>query len=130
MPPHSDHKTERLIRIENTQGEKTNLLPLPAESNGRLAEFRVWCLERTQGVAVWRGGEKDLQSLTEDMKHLSAHRNIFEVPHYGFDPNSKITFFGDAAWAPDGEVLLPDLSPNTQSVPGKERVRGFKVYHS
>ena len=42
------------------------------------------------------------------MKHLSAHRNIFEVPHYGFDPNSKITFFGDCAWAPDGEVLLPD----------------------
>jgi len=104
----ADHKTERLIRIENTQGEKTKLLSLPAESNGRLAEFRVWCLERTQGVAVWRGGEKDLQNLTEDMKHLSAHRNIFEVPHYGFDPNSKITFFGDCAWAPDGEVLLPD----------------------
>jgi hypothetical protein len=106
----ADHKTERLIRIENTQGEKTSLLPLPAESNGRLAEFRVWCLERTQGVAVWRGGEKDLQNLTEDMKHLSAHRNIFEIPHYGFDPNSKITFFGDCAWAPDGEVLLPDAN--------------------
>ncbi len=104
----ADHKTERLIRIENTQGEKTKLLSLPAENNGRLAEFRVWCLERTQGVAVWRGGEKDLQNLTEDMKHLSAHRNIYEIPHYGFDPNSKITFFGDCAWAPDGEVLLPD----------------------
>ena len=72
----ADHKTERLIRIENTQGEKTTLLPLPALSNGRLAEFRVWCLECTQGVAVWRGGEKDLQNLTEDMKHLS-HTAIY-----------------------------------------------------
>jgi len=44
----ADHKTERLIRIENTQDEKTKLLSLPAESNGRLAEFRVWCLERTK----------------------------------------------------------------------------------
>jgi len=104
----ADHKTERLVRVSNTQGEVSKLLTLPAIANGRLTEFRIWCLERTSSVAVWRGGEKDLQNLTEDMKHVSAYRNIYEIPHYGFDPNSKIVFFGDTAWAPDGEVLLPD----------------------
>jgi len=114
----ADGKTERLVRIENTQGEKTSNLRLPAESQGRLAEFRVWCLQRTKGVAVWRGGEKDLQSLTEDMKHYSAWRNIYEIPHYGFDPNSKIWFAGDCAWAPDGN----ESKPNTLILPDANNI--------
>ena len=112
-----DGSTERLVSVENTQGEKSGLLRLPGENLGRLAEFRVWCLANTKGVAVWRGGEKDLQALTEDMKYYSAWRNIYEVSHFGYDPRSKIWFAGSDACVPDEKMKnTTTIKPDSNNI--------------
>ncbi len=104
----SEGTTDRLVSVANTQKEKSGLLRLPPESFGRLAEFCIWCLKDTKGVAVWRGGAKNLQCLQEDMKHYSAFRNIHELSHYGLHPASGIWFMGDCAIDARGGIILPD----------------------
>jgi hypothetical protein len=100
--------TEWMINIKNNDGEETGILRVPAGNLGRLAEFRVWCLGKAKGVPIWRGGEKDLQALTEDMKHYSAWHNVHEVSHFGYHANSKIWFAGDCAWSPEGKMIRPN----------------------
>lgn len=103
-----DGKTEKLIRFENTQGERTGLLRVPGLDHSRLGEFRTFCNTFTKNVAVWFGAEKALQDWVLDMKYSSAYSDVYQVPHYGLDLKSGIWFFGDVAYGPDCSTICPD----------------------
>jgi len=95
-------EVDRLIRIRDAKVHGPNqskLRRISAKALSRTSDFRTWCLGT--GEAVWKGGEKDLQNLTQDMDHQSYLRDIHEVSTYGYHAESGIWFFGDSAYPPD-----------------------------
>lgn len=85
---------------------KTMLLRIPAKKLARLAEFRQLTLERLG--STFKGGERDLQAITEDLNTDSRYRNVNEVNAYGYHAESGLFLWGDCAWTPHGERVLPD----------------------
>ncbi len=81
---------------------------LTSKDLARLGDFRDWCYNTGEGV--WGGGDKDLQRLVQDMDHHSYMRDIHELTTYGYHPNSRLWFFGDVAFDPDGNQIQPDAS--------------------
>lgn len=105
-----DGVTHRLVRFKDTNGRKSKLLRLPGAAIAGLKDFRTFCNERTQGIASWRGGEKDLQMLHTDMVHFSAYRDIHEVDCYGYHAPTGLWFFGDCAFTKEGQIIMADDS--------------------
>jgi hypothetical protein len=101
----------RLVNVRDSK-ERTKrdaaMRRLAPSDLARLADFRKWCY--STGEAVWTGGDKELQHLVQDMDHHSFLRDIHEITTYGFHPASKLWFFGDVAFGPDGRPILPDAS--------------------
>lgn len=107
----ADGKAIRLVKIRNrsdTGKSEPGLLRLGAAEMSRTANFRQWCLDT--GRAVWKGGEKELQDLTEDMDHHSYFRDIFEINYYGFHRESALWFYGDCAPSPSGDLIIADAN--------------------
>lgn len=107
----SDGKAIRLVKIRNRSDSgkvDSSLIRLAGSEMARLANFRQWGYDT--GKAVWKGSEKDLQNLAEDMDHHSYYRDIYEVNYYGYHRDSKLWFFGDCAFGPNGETIEADAN--------------------
>lgn len=81
-------------------------LRIPAKKLARLAEFREFCLQRLS--STFKGGEKDLQCITEDLNTDSRWRIVDEVNAYGWHRESNLYLFGDCGWDGKGRRILPD----------------------
>ena len=105
-------EVDRLLRIKDSKARgphNSRLRRCSAKKLSRTGDFREFCL--ATGEAIWGGGEKDLQHLTQDMDHQSYLRDIHEVPTYGFHAESGIWFFGDCAFPPGKSgYILADKS--------------------
>lgn len=58
--------------------------------------------------ASWKGGEKDLQAVKEDLDVDAAYQQVNEINSYGAHLDSGLFIFGDCAWDKDGKRILPD----------------------
>jgi hypothetical protein len=107
----ADGTVDRLVRLKDSKDLRRKDLTLrrvKPKQLARTSEFREWCL--STGDGVYKGGEKDLQALTQDMDHHAFQRDIHEIVRFGCDDDSRIWFFGDCAFDPEGKFLSPDNS--------------------
>lgn len=79
---------------------------IPAKKLASAREFRELTLARFS--STFRGGDRDLEKITEDLGTDSSFRLVEEVNAYGYHKPSGLWFCGDAAYAPDGEMIRPD----------------------
>jgi len=105
----SDQKAIRLVKIRNRNDSgksEGRLLRLTGAEMARGPEFMRWCYDT--GHACWKGGQRLLSHLCEDMDHHSYLRDIFEINYYGYHAESGIWFFGDCAFGPNGDRIEAD----------------------
>lgn len=105
----SDQKVIRLVKIRNRSDSGKSDAPLRRLTGAEMArgpEFMRWCYDT--GRACWKGGQRLLSNLCEDMDHYSYLRDIFEVNYYGYHAESGMWFFGDCAFSPDGNLIEAD----------------------
>lgn len=102
----------RLIKIRNVHGEEWNVLRLDGKSFASPKAFREWL--NTQTNVAFLAGERELQMIQRDMTAHMAHRQVYEVPYFGWhapDPAKQrpagLWFFDDLAIG-DGKELRPD----------------------
>lgn len=107
----SDHKAIRLVKIRNRNESgksDSRLLRLTGAEMSRGPEFMRWCYD--SGKACWKGGQRKLADLCEDMDHHSFMRDIFEVNYYGYHADSGLWFFGDCAFNREGDRIEADAN--------------------
>jgi hypothetical protein len=105
----AEGKADRLITIRNHNDKgKTDgkLYRISPEQLGRGPEFV--CFMLGTGKGVWKGGARLLSHLQEDIDHQTYMRDIYIINFYGYHPDSKIWFFGDCAFGPNGDLIEAD----------------------
>jgi hypothetical protein len=105
----ADNKVQRLVRVVDSKDLRKKdheLVRLTGAHLCGLRAFREWILDTGDGV--WKGGEKDLQNLSQDLDHQAFMRDIDEIIRIGYDKESGIWFSGDKAFGPAGEPIYPD----------------------
>jgi hypothetical protein len=104
-----DQKAIRLVKIRNRSDSGKSdgaLRRLTGAEMARGPEFMRFCYDT--GRACWKGGQRLLSHLCEDMDHHSYLRDIFEVNYYGYHAESGMWFFGDCAFGPKGDLIEAD----------------------
>jgi hypothetical protein len=104
-----DQKAIRLVRIRNRNDSGKSdgqLLRLTGAQMSRGPEFMCFCYDT--GRACWKGGQRLLSHLCEDMDHQSYMRDIYQINYYGHHPESGLWFFGDCAFGPQGNRIEAD----------------------
>jgi hypothetical protein len=107
----SDGKAIRLVRIRNrndTGKSDGKLYRLTGAQMARGPEFMCFCYDT--GRADWKGGQRLLTHLCEDLDHYSYMRDIYEVNYYGYHADSGIWFFADCAFGPQGDLIEADAN--------------------
>ena len=105
----SDQKAVRLVTIRNRNDSGKadgKLYRLTGDEMARGPEFTRWCCDT--GRANWKGGQRALSDLRDDMDQHSYMRDIYQVDYYGYHAKSGLWFFGDCAFGPDGNVIEAD----------------------
>lgn len=112
----ADGITEYLVKFKDNLNNKTKShLRVTSNVANTLSGFRQLTL--SYGF-TWKGGEKDLQDLTDDWQARSSRRAIHEVNTYGYNAECGLWKFGDRAFTmerangidapPKSKVILPD----------------------
>lgn len=123
-------EVDRLVRLRNVAGERTKLIPLNSEAFHAPQKFRKFCL--SWGNYGWKGNEKDLENLHEDVNRNSAWNMVQQIVSFGWKEvrvdrsqsadvaksgvalrkdsvfKDGVWFFGDVAIDPDGKFILPE----------------------
>lgn len=102
-------QVDRLVRIKNSKDLKKpnpTLFRLTASDASSHQNFRKWLYGNGEGV--WHEGQKALELLKEDLDHQAYLRDIHEISSVGLDDKSKLWFFEDVAYGPDGARIFPD----------------------
>jgi len=110
-----DGRTEYLVRFRDVYGNKSKShVRVTSESASTLSAWRKLMLDH--GI-TWKGGEKDLQDLSDDWQARSSKRAIHEIETYGFNEESGLWKFADRAFADNLEttgsaqksrIIIPD----------------------
>ncbi len=61
-----------------------------------------------QGNFTWRAGERELQDLQADTARLTSRMEVAQISIRGWHEESKLWFFEDMCFTPEGAELLPD----------------------
>lgn len=101
-----DNKIQYYVKAYMPLERKKLHVLIPAKKRARLAEFREFCQETLGGT--FKGGERDLQAITEDLDVDSVWRTVHEVNAYGHHEASGMFIWGDVAWDKEGRRILPD----------------------
>jgi hypothetical protein len=101
-----DGTRQRMVTLENRNGEKSDLVSLGARPFTAPRDFREWLAN--QGNFTWKEGERELEKLQSDINSEAAFLEVVEVTSLGDHEPSGITFFGDVAFGPADEEFLPD----------------------
>lgn len=111
----TDGTRVRLVTIHTVNGVDTALEELPSAAFAQPSKWREWLMNKcTQ--AAWAAGERELNDLQMDVGRALAFKDVSEVTLRGWHEPSKLFFFQDAVYAPDGKRLFP---PPPESPPDK-----------
>lgn len=97
----------RLVTIHNVHGVNTKMLSMPSSAFAQPSKFREWLLDSCSG-ATWSAGERELNRLQNDFSREVSFKDVIEVPLRGYHEPSRLWFFEDVAYGPDGEQYLPN----------------------
>lgn len=98
----------RLVILKNVHGVESPLVTLPSSAFAQPSKFREWLLD--QGGYTWRAGERELNDLQADVARATAFKDVAEVAIRGYHEESKLWFFEDVAFDPEGKEVRPDRS--------------------
>jgi hypothetical protein len=98
---------DRLVKLYNIDGARTDLVALPSAMFAQPSKFREWLLNNIAG-ASWRAGERELQDLHADMGREVSRKDVAEVAIRGYHADSRCWFFKDVTFGPDGQELKRD----------------------
>lgn len=101
-------KADYLIQLKNKADAKWDgkLHRVTSEQLGRGPEW--CCFVIGTGKGVWTGGARLLTALQLDFAHQCYMRDIYQVNFYGYHAESKLWFFGDCAFGPNGDIIEAD----------------------
>lgn len=105
----------RYVTLHTINGKRTKLLELPHDFFAAPSKFREWLLKTNSGAA-WVAGERELQQLHLDINYDVAAMDVIEVAHYGYHEDSKIWFYHDCAFTPEGQKIVPDEKENERGI--------------
>jgi hypothetical protein len=97
----------RLVTIHSMHGVTSKLLSLPSAPFSQPSKFREWLLDNISS-ATWAAGERELNALQFDVGRAVAYKDVAEVPIRGYHAESKLWFFKDVTYTPDGKELFAD----------------------
>jgi hypothetical protein len=92
----------RMVKLRYRGGNPSGLLPLDHFSGSTPTLFRQWLSKHATGT--WMTGERDLQALQSDINYSLEGKEVTLVAAMGFHEESRIWFFDDCAYGPDGPL--------------------------
>lgn len=101
-----DGGRDRLVRLINIRGERTDLVHLDENSFTAPRDFRRWLAGR--GNYGWEARERPLQALQRDINFKLARREVTQLVCYGCERLGALWVLDDCAFADDGTMILPD----------------------
>lgn len=101
-------KADFLIQLKNKSDPKWDgkLYRVTSEQLGRGPEW--CCFILGTGKGVWTGGARLLTQLQLDFAHQCYMRDIYQINYYGYHYDSRLWFFGDCAFSPNGDIIEAD----------------------
>ena len=116
----------RVVTIHNMHGADSGMVELPSSDFAQPSKFREWLLDKSPGAA-WCAGERELQKLHMDLDRELSFKDVEEVTVRGYHAASKLFFFEDVSFTPEGEELFPDKYGIIWHARPGEITRGYKL---